>query len=137
QAFVGVVRDITERRKAEEALRESEARKGAILESALDCILTMDGDGRITEFNPAAEKTFGYTRAEVIGKALDETIIPPSSRERHVGVPRQYGPRDSDTDDRHSRVHRPGLRSEGIEQGAAKLSRDDPPQWRAPAENPR
>src|SRR6266446_2564521 len=83
QAFVGVVRDITERRKAEEALRESEARKGAILESALDCIITMDGDGRITEFNPAAEKTFGYTRAEVIGKALDETIIPPSLRERH------------------------------------------------------
>ncbi len=84
QAFVGVVRDLTERRRAEEALRESEARKGAILESALDCIITMDGDGRITEFNPAAEKTFGYTRAQVIGKALDETIIPPSLRERHL-----------------------------------------------------
>src|SRR5256886_10788317 len=44
----------------------------------------MDGDGRTTESNPAAEKPFGYPRAQVIGKALDETIIPPSLRERHL-----------------------------------------------------
>jgi hypothetical protein len=55
----------------------------AILESALDSIITMDHKGRIVEFNPAAEKTFGYTRAEAIGKEMAELIIPPALRERH------------------------------------------------------
>ena len=43
----------------------------------------MDGEGKIIEFNPAAEKTFDYTRGEVVGKELAELIIPPSLRERH------------------------------------------------------
>ena len=55
----------------------------AILDTALDCIITMDGEGKIIEFNPAAEKTFDYTRGEVVGKELAELIIPPSLRERH------------------------------------------------------
>jgi PAS domain S-box-containing protein len=55
----------------------------AILESALDCIVTMDHEGKILEFNPAAEKTFGYNRAAVIGKEMSELIIPPPLRERH------------------------------------------------------
>ncbi len=63
--------------------RRSEARKAAIIEGALDCIVTMDHEGRITEFNPAAEKTFGYTRSEAIGKPLADLIIPPSSRQAH------------------------------------------------------
>ena len=55
----------------------------AILDSALDCIITMDADGRVREFNPAAERTFGYTRDEAIGKELAELIIPRGLRERH------------------------------------------------------
>ena len=55
----------------------------AILDTALDCIITMDGEGKIIEFNPAAEKTFDYTRGEVVGKELAELMIPPSLRERH------------------------------------------------------
>jgi PAS domain S-box-containing protein len=65
------------------ALRASEARKGAILGSALDAIITIDHRGRVVEFNPAAERIFGYTRDQVIGKELAESIIPPSLRERH------------------------------------------------------
>ncbi len=72
-----------ERQRAEKTLRESEARKAAMLESALDCVVAIDDQGRIIEFNPAAEQTFGYSRAEVLGKPLVETIIPPSLRERH------------------------------------------------------
>ena len=53
----------------------------AILDSALDCIITMDADGRVVEFNPAAERVFGYTRAEAVGRELAELIIPPSLRE--------------------------------------------------------
>jgi PAS domain S-box-containing protein len=65
------------------ALGQSEARKTAILDSALDCIMTIDHEGRITEFNPAAERTFGYRRDEVAGKELAEVIIPPTLREQH------------------------------------------------------
>ncbi|PYV08680.1 MAG: hypothetical protein DMG23_12960 [Acidobacteria bacterium] len=74
---------ITERKRAEEGLRESEARKAAILESALDCIISINHLGEIIEFNAAAEKTFGYPRAKVLGRELSETIIPPSLRDQH------------------------------------------------------
>jgi diguanylate cyclase (GGDEF)-like protein/PAS domain S-box-containing protein len=75
--------EIRVRKQVEAALRESEAQKGAVFETALDAILTMDHPGRIVEFNPAAEKTFGYTRQEVVGLAMAELIIPASLRERH------------------------------------------------------
>ena len=54
-----------------------------ILESALDCIITMDAEGRIIEFNPAAERVFGFTREEAVGAELAELIIPPRMREQH------------------------------------------------------
>ncbi|MFN2609995.1 MAG: SpoIIE family protein phosphatase [Actinomycetota bacterium] len=69
--------------KAEEATRISEARKSAILRSAMDAIVTIDAEGRITEFNPAAESTFGFTRDQVIGKTLEETLVPLDLRARH------------------------------------------------------
>ncbi len=75
--------DITERKRSEEALRESEERKSAIVESALDCIVAADDRGRIIEYNPAAERTFGFRREDVLGKALWDTIIPPRLRRAH------------------------------------------------------
>jgi PAS domain S-box-containing protein len=80
--YVALIRDITGRKQVEQALRESELRKGAILESAIDCIITLDHRGRVTELNPAAEKTLGYTRADMMGKRLAELIFPPSMRDR-------------------------------------------------------
>jgi diguanylate cyclase (GGDEF)-like protein/PAS domain S-box-containing protein len=56
-------------------LRRSEARKAAILESALDAMVVVDADGVVSEFNPAAERTFGYTRAEAIGTTLAELVV--------------------------------------------------------------
>jgi PAS domain S-box-containing protein len=83
-------KELAERRLVEERLRQeerelkrSEVRKAAIVDSALDCIVTIDHEGRITEFNPAAEHTFGYPRDEVLGKHLADVIIPPSLREKH------------------------------------------------------
>jgi PAS domain S-box-containing protein len=67
----------------EEELKRSEVRKAAIVDSALDCIVTIDHEGCITEFNPPAEHTFGYCRDEVLGKHLADVIIPPSLREKH------------------------------------------------------
>jgi PAS domain S-box-containing protein len=87
--FVGVVIDITDRKEAEEALRGSEAMKSAILESALDCIITTDSESRVVEWNPAAEQTFGYRRHEAVGRDLADLIIPPEYREQHrLGVTR-------------------------------------------------
>jgi PAS domain S-box-containing protein len=83
-------KEFAERRLVEERLgqeemelKRSEVRKAAIVDSALDCIVTIDHEGCITEFNPAAEHTFGYPREEVLGKHLPDVIIPPSLREKH------------------------------------------------------
>jgi PAS domain S-box-containing protein len=75
--------DIEDRKRADEELRRSEARKAAILDSALDCIVTIDHEGRITEFNPPAERTFGYRRNQVLGRHMADVIVPPSLREQH------------------------------------------------------
>ena len=62
-------------------LSESEALKGAILESALDCVIALRDDGRIVEWNPAAERTFGYAREEALGRPLADLIAPPGVQE--------------------------------------------------------
>jgi PAS domain S-box-containing protein len=72
-----------ERWRAEDRLRESEARKTAILNAAFDCIITMDAEGRVVEVNQATERTFGYGASEMVGRDLAELIIPPSLREPH------------------------------------------------------
>jgi PAS domain S-box-containing protein len=72
-----------ERKEAERAVRESEARKSAVVEAALDCIITIDHEGNVVEFNPAAEQTFGYSAEEALGKELAELIVPPGLRDRH------------------------------------------------------
>ena len=77
QAFVALVRDISARKEIERALRESEARKSAILESAFDCIITLDHRGQVIELNPAVEKTLGWARQDLMGKRLAEVLFPP------------------------------------------------------------
>ncbi|NUP04835.1 MAG: PAS domain S-box protein [Polyangiaceae bacterium] len=72
--------------------RHNEARRIAMFESALDAIVGMDHAGRITEFNPAAEKTFGYGREEVVGRELADVLIPLGQREKHrAGIARFMG----------------------------------------------
>src|SRR4051794_27996153 len=71
------------RRRAEHGVRESEERKRAILASALDCVVTIDHEGHVLEFNGPAEKTFGYTAEEAIGREMAELIVPPALREPH------------------------------------------------------
>ena len=78
-----VFRDQSDERTAERVLRESEATKGAILHAALDCIVAADQSGSITEFNPAAERTFGYARGDIVGKPLTQ-LIPLRFRPGHL-----------------------------------------------------
>ncbi|MDQ8043282.1 MAG: PAS domain S-box protein, partial [Solirubrobacteraceae bacterium] len=55
----------------------------AVLHAAIDCAITIDEQGMIVDFNPAAERTFGYVAADAIGREMGELIVPPSLRERH------------------------------------------------------
>ncbi|MGH8670005.1 MAG: PAS domain S-box protein, partial [Burkholderiales bacterium] len=78
-----ISRDLRDRLASEKALEESEARKAAILDAAMDAIVTMDHAGRIIEFNAAAERDFGYSRDQAIGKDMAELLIPPELRAAH------------------------------------------------------
>ncbi len=90
KGIVAVVEEITERKRADEALRQSEARKAAILQSALDSIIGMDHTGRIVEFNASAETTFGIPREQAVGRYLADLLIPPELRERHWAGLKHY-----------------------------------------------
>ena len=62
----------------------------ALLDSVLDCIITMDADGKVIEFNAASERTFGYTKAEAIGHTLADLIVPPALRDAHAAGLARY-----------------------------------------------
>src|SRR5438034_8209814 len=72
-----------ERKRAEEAVRASQARLKAMLASALDAWLTMDEPGRIMSWSAAAETVFGWPASDAIGRSLAHTIIPSHHREEH------------------------------------------------------
>jgi PAS domain S-box-containing protein len=71
------------RNRLEQAVRRSEMRTRAIVETAPDAIIGMDHRGVITEFNAAAERTFGHRREQIIGRELAEVLIPPRLRDAH------------------------------------------------------
>jgi PAS domain S-box-containing protein len=75
--------EVRTRQQAETAARNSQARNDAILEVALDCVILMDASGCIVQFNPAAERTFGFTASEAVGHQLADLIIPPGERDAH------------------------------------------------------
>lgn len=66
-----------------DALRESEERNRLVVDTALDAVITMDVTGQITAWNKQAEKTFGWTQAEALGRKLSTTLIPERFREAH------------------------------------------------------
>jgi PAS domain S-box-containing protein len=82
--------DITEHRRNQEALRQNEERTRSIVESALDAVVVTDASGRITDWNPQAERTFGWSPQEAIGRLLAETIIPVAYREDHARGMRRF-----------------------------------------------
>jgi len=69
--------------EAHAATRASESRNLAILQSALDAIVTIDAKGRIIDFNTAAERMFGYSTQRTVGQTMQNLIIPPHLREAH------------------------------------------------------
>lgn len=82
-AVFGISTDITEHRRAEEALLASERRNRRIVESALDAVVTMDSAGLVTGWSPQAETVFGWTQGEVSGRPVDEVVMPERYRKAH------------------------------------------------------
>ena len=109
--IVGIADDITKRKQAWDALGESEARKRAIMQAALDGIITIDHEGRMLELNPAAEKIFAHSRTKLIGENV-MGIVPPSFRAWF-----QNGLDNCFTGDKGptqgSRIEMPALRADG------------------------
>jgi PAS domain S-box-containing protein len=83
EALGTLIGEFMEGLRTAEAVRLSEARKGAILDSALDGVITIDHEGKVAEFNPAAERLFGRDAESTIGQELAALVIPPALRERH------------------------------------------------------
>ena len=77
-------RDVTEAKRVATQIEEQEARGQAIVQGALDAMVTMDRNGTVVEWNPQAEEIFGFTGKEAVGKLLAELIIPAQCREAHA-----------------------------------------------------
>ncbi len=106
------VGELIERRRAEQAVLAGEQRMRAVLEAALDCIVIIDHEGHILEFNPATERVFGLDAEAVRGREMAEMIVPPELRARHrAGLRRCVGGADSSLLD--TRVETEGMRGDG------------------------
>lgn len=95
-------------------LEEEEQRFRTVIEAALDAIISMDHEGKIVEFNPAAERIFGYERSSVIGRPLADAIIPPQLRDKHRrGLARYLATGEGPV--LGNRLELTGIRSDGTE----------------------
>jgi PAS domain S-box-containing protein len=130
--FTHVASIAIERAQSDIALTQSEARKAAILDAALDCIITIDHEGRVIDFNPAAERTFGYSRGEIVGKQLADAIIPPALRKKHrQGMARYLATGEAQLIGR--RVEMTALRADGsefpVELAISRIPLEGPPSF--------
>ena len=114
RGFTKIARDITERKKAEEAVREAAVRLKAIVDTAVDGIITIDEQGIVESMNPAAERIFGYTHEEVVGHNVAMLM-----RETALG---DHDPTSENSADRTPEDHRHRQRGPGRSQGWLALS---------------
>jgi len=112
--FSKVTRDTTDRRRIEQAMQEEEARLSAVIDSAMDAVITIDENQRITLFNPAAEKMFGYSTADALGRPLDQ-LIPERYRAAHTSHIRTFTQTNISRRQMGALIPIYGLRSNGEE----------------------
>ncbi len=112
--IAGGIAQSMERRKAEAALQANEQLRSAVINTSLDGFILMTHEGRIADWNAAAEKIFGVPRSEAIGRLLGETIVPERLRERHTeGLARYVASRESRI--LGERLELPAMRADGTE----------------------
>lgn len=126
----GIAVDVTDRKRAEDRLRHSRERNEAILRTAIDAIVTIDAEGKIVEFNPAAEQMFGYVRDSILGRSMADLLVPPAHREAHRrGMERFLATGEAPFLNR--RVELSAMRSNGqefpVEIAITRLGQSDPP----------
>jgi PAS domain S-box-containing protein len=83
QYVAGFFRDITEQKEIEKALQQSEKQLRVITSAAFDAIIMLNEDGNVTFWNGAAEKMFGYTEEEIVGRDMHKMLAPPAFREAY------------------------------------------------------
>ena len=106
--------DLTARKRTDDDLRRSNALRGAMLQTAIDGVITIDHQGQVLEWNTAAEKIFGRARRDVLGRELAGLIIPPSLRDRHRdGLKKYLATGEGPVIDQ--RVEITGMRADGSE----------------------
>jgi PAS domain S-box-containing protein len=110
----GEIGEFVERMRIQRIAEEHEARKTAVVDAALDCIVMIDADGRITEFNRAAEKTFGYRPEDVIGRPMAEAILPERLRDQYTRAVAEHFAREG-SDTLLPRGEVVGMRADGSE----------------------
>ncbi len=113
-----------------ERRRRAEARERTILETTVDCIITIDHEGKVLDFNPAAERLFGYARAQTLGRDIAELIVPPALRDRYrQGLGRLIGAGDGPLGGQ--RVETTAMRADGtefhVELALARVPLEGPP----------
>jgi PAS domain S-box-containing protein len=89
RVVISVIRDISDRKKAQEAVRRSEAQFRALFEFSPDAIIASDSEGRITEVNARVESMFGYERNELLGQPID-SLVPERFRQTHPARRKEY-----------------------------------------------
>ena len=87
--FAGIARDFSQRKKSEQELRDSETKTRAILETAVDGIITIDQQGTMLSANPATERIFGYRVDEMVGHKVN-MLMPEPYRSAHDGYLERY-----------------------------------------------
>ena len=108
--------------------------RGAVLESAIDSVITMNHEGRVVEFNPAAEQTFGYRRSDAVGKLVRELIVPAHLREAHErGLKRYLATGEGPLVGKRAEVM--AMKADGtefpVEISITRIGHDDPPMFAA------
>jgi len=89
RVVISVIRDISDRKRAEETVRRREAQFLALFEFSPDAIIASDRDGRITEVNARVESMFGYQRGELLGQPID-SLVPERFRHTHPARRKEY-----------------------------------------------
>jgi len=89
-ACLALALDVTDRKRAEESARHSERRTRLIFDTALDAVISMRASGEITDWSAQAERMFGWSRAEAVGRQMAETIIPARHRDAHIRTLKRF-----------------------------------------------
>jgi PAS domain S-box-containing protein len=112
EVVVPVMTGVLRQQRTADALEERRRASRAVVDTALDAIVTMGADGLIRDFNPAAEQIFGHRREDVLGRPLAQVLVPASLREAHAaGLARYLETRRARI--LGKRVEMPALRADG------------------------